>query len=190
MARRVEFEFDPFEIAGVDKSQLPATVVRQVLDDVGEYVVNSVLEDTANQRSAVDGSKFQKLSPEYKKKKVALGGSPVPNLELSTDMLSSLKVIKRGSNLTLTVGASEQDKADGHNNHSGDSRIPTRRFIPLAEEDGGFRPAITKGIQDIVEIAFEDFKQNSSESTGTVTKYSIEDILEKGLTVKLKGFLD
>ena len=59
MARKVDFLFDPFEIAGVNKSDLDKSIVTQALADVRDYVLEAVLSDTADLRSAVTGRPFK-----------------------------------------------------------------------------------------------------------------------------------
>jgi hypothetical protein len=167
MARKVEFEFDPFEIAGVDKDQLPASVIRDALDDVKNYVLEQVLLDVADTKSPVTGRNFKKLNSEYAKTKAKEGGTPIANLLLDGYMLDAVRIKSAGRDkLLLYVAADQSDKADGHNNHSGDSKLPTRRFIPYAEDDDSFRPAIRDGIKDIIENAIDGVrvKTDGSES--------------------------
>lgn len=156
MARKVEFIFDPFEMSGVDSSELDAATVSAVLSDVKDYVLEAVLSDTADLTSSVTGRQFPKLSPQYAKAKKAQGAKPIPNLELDGDMLSALRVTRSGSSLKLHVLASQADKADGHNNHSGESSLPARKFIPSEDLGETFRPAIRSGIKDIVMLALDE----------------------------------
>jgi hypothetical protein len=133
LARKVDFLFDPFEIAGVNKADLDKSIVTQALADVRDYVLEAVLSDTADQRSAVTGRAFPRLNPNYAKQKKAAGHKPIPNLEFDGDMLSSLQVIPAAAGrLKLTVSPDQADKADGHNNHSGESRLiwGDREFQP------------------------------------------------------------
>ena len=48
----------------------------------------------------------------------------------------------------------EQGKADGHNNFSGESKLPTRQFIP--KDNQSFRPDIKSEIQAIAEDFMEE----------------------------------
>jgi len=48
----------------------------------------------------------------------------------------------------------EEDKADGHNNFSGNSKLPTRRFIPDSSES--FNGRIESGINQILNRFRED----------------------------------
>lgn len=158
---KVQYKFDPFEIAGRDKKELSAGKREEVMSRVADYVKESVLVDVAESRSPVTGRRFKGLSTKgkdggYKARKVALGGDPTPNLRLRGAMLDSLVVDQGASRLTLTVGADQQDKADGHNNFSGKSKLPERKFIPDASNDEGFRPSIRDGIAAIIDAAIEE----------------------------------
>ena len=189
MARKVAFEFDPFEMAGIDKSSLDSRLVNEALSDIQDFVLESVLSDTAAQRSAVTGRPFAKLSPDYAKVKKGKGGKPVPNLELDGDLLSSLKVVKKSKGrLVLTVDDDQGDKADGHNNHSGDSPLPERKFIPSDDNGESFRPAIRNGIKDLVMMAVE--KQIDENISDAGEDADLETLVERGVKVTLRQFED
>lgn len=148
MARSVRFEFNPFEELGID--ELSRSSRGKALDDAAEYLREQILDYVASQKSPVEGyGRFQKLSENYAKLKSAKGGAPIPNLELSGAMLDALAVKRRGSNIVVEIKGKQGDKADGHNNHSGDSRLPLRRFIP--DEGEIFKSKIMGGISEIIE---------------------------------------
>lgn len=147
MPREVRFEFDPFEELGED---LPdGADRREVLEACADYIRDSVLEYVGSQNSPVSGhGSFPSLSKEYAKRKREAGHPPVPNLELSGEMLSSIRARVRGTSIVIDVAPSQADKADGHCNHSGDSDLPLRRFIPAADET--FKKPIIDGIKRII----------------------------------------
>jgi len=149
VATKVAFEFDPFELVGRDRSEATQEQRRQILDQVANYVLESVLSDVGDSRSPVTGRPFKKLDSDYAKQKRSEGGTPVANLLLGGDLLDSLLVRKKGEKLILTVSEDQMGKADGHNNFSGDSPLPRRQFVP--EEDETFRPAIRAGIEAIID---------------------------------------
>lgn len=157
MARDVSFEFDPFEMVGIDKEKLPDSVVREAMADIKDYVLEQILIDVANAKSPVTGERFEKLNTEYAKQKKKEGGRGIANLMLTGDMLDAVRIKSAGdSKLLLYVSADQSDKADGHNNHSGEStKLPTRRFIPLEDDGDSFRPGIERGIKDIIEQKIE-----------------------------------
>lgn len=150
MATKVAYEFDPFELVGRDKSEATREQRRQILEQVADYVLESVLSDVGDSRSPVTGRNFKKLDADYAKKKKAEGFTPAPNLLAEGDLLDSLLVRKDGDKLVLTVSDDQMEKADGHNNFSGDSKIPRRPFIPDEDQSETFRPAIRAGIEEII----------------------------------------
>ena len=154
--REVAYEFDPFDIAGVDPDTLTASQRKAVLDEVTDFILESVLLDVAESRSPVTGRAFKGLNKDYRAIKEDEGGTPVPNLELTGDLMDSLEVVKgKRGKLVLTVSDDQQGKADGHNNHSGDSKLPRRPFIPDAARGETFRPKIREGIEAIIEDLLE-----------------------------------
>lgn len=149
----VKYTFNPFELTG---TKPPAGASkREILKEISEFVVESVLDKVGETNSPVSGrGKFKALSPKYKKIKDDIG-PPIPNLELDGDMLDSLKAPIKGSTITLKVGFKENDKADGHCNFSGKSKIPTRRFIPKAKQGETFKKDIISGMRRLIK-AFEE----------------------------------
>lgn len=147
----VKFEFDPFELAGIEPPER-ASDRREALSEISEFVLEQVLSHVGDQNSPVAGyGKFPALSKSYKEFKRSEGGTPVPNLELSGDMLNALKVKStREGTIVMQITGKQGDKADGHNNHSGDSSLPLRRFIPA--EDETFKRGILEGIARIAEL--------------------------------------
>jgi len=153
MATRVEYIFDPFELVGASADTLTERDKSAALKEVASYVRESVLEYVSELKSPVSGQgSFKPLSKKYKEKKLAQGGSGNPDLVLDGDLLDSLVIRKGGGTaLSLTVASSQMGKADGHNNHSGDSRIPRRAFIPDGAEGETFKKQILQGIKEIIE---------------------------------------
>lgn len=146
---KVAYKFDPFEIAGVDPSGLSKADKLEILDDVSDIVITSVLEYVGSANSPVSGrGKFAPLDEKYAEKEH--GGDRNAKLELSGDLLGSLIVIKNGDSLVLTVPEEEQGKADGHNDFSGDSNLPTRRFIPNGADAETFKKSILNDIREHV----------------------------------------
>ena len=147
----VTYKFDPFKVTKTKKPK--GASKREILNEVQDFVVESVLDDVGATTSPVAGhGKFPKLTKKYRDIKKNLA-RPIANLEFSGDMLDSLKAPISGSELTLKVSQSQNDKADGHNNHSGKSSLPLRRFIPKGSET--FRPKILRGIKRIIK-SFEE----------------------------------
>lgn len=145
----VKYEFAPLKGVKISRDKKS-----ELNDLIADYVKESVLADVGAGRSPVTGQPFKKLSKEYAQKEH--GGDRTSHLELFGDMLDSLEVAVRGNKLTLTVGKDQMAKADGHNNFSGQSKIPTRPFIPNGEDGESFRPQIEQGIESIIELFLDD----------------------------------
>lgn len=146
MSYKVEFEFDPFEIAGVDPSDVKNKTA--VMEEVAEFVNEQVKDHCSSATSPVAGyGSFPKLTD---KRHIAAKGSSIADLYFEGDMLDALTTKKAGSTtLKTSVRPGKQsDKADGHCNHSGDSSLPTRRFVPGEGET--WKRAILSGIRSIV----------------------------------------
>ena len=145
----IYFDFDPWALAGKkkpkDKSEL-AAAKREIAD----FVLEAVIDAVGDGNSPVAGGKWKKsLSPAYKKLKSKESGVSFANMELTGEMLDSLEVVNQGSKLRLRVKGEAAGRADGHNNHSGKSKLPPREFIP--KDKGTFKRQIIMDIRDIIE---------------------------------------
>lgn len=144
----IKFEFNPFKQLGVELPE--GADKRAVLEEAAEFVREKVLEYMGNQVSPVAGhGRFPALSKDYKERKVQLGGSPVPNLELFGDLKDAIQVYVTGNRIGVKITGKEAKKADGHCNHSGDSELPLRRFVP--DEGETWKKAILDGAARIIE---------------------------------------
>lgn len=158
MARKVEFEFNPFKLTNTDKPK--GASKREILEEVRDFVLESVLDTVGDARSPVargSGGAYpwkRSLSKGYKEFKKGKGRL-IANMELSGDMLDAVRAPIRGSTITLKVGGKEGDKADGHNDHSGDSDLPLRRFVPSEKDKDTFTKPILSGIKRIIK-SFEE----------------------------------
>lgn len=131
----------------------------------------------ASEKSPVTGKGFKPLSKSYAAYKKATGADAVPNLEDSGDMLGALDFKSTPSGLEIGVYGSEAPKADGHNNLSGKSRIPERRFIPDVGES--FRPQIRDEIQEIVdEVLAESAEIREEDLEDVATRSDLYALLE------------
>jgi hypothetical protein len=120
-----------------------------VKEEIGEYLVEQILAATAESTSPVAGyGKFPALSKLYKAKKEEEGRSGVPNLDFDGDMLSALDYEITDEGLKIGVFGDQAPKADGHNNLSGESMLPLRRFLPDAGES--FKKDINSEIEAIL----------------------------------------
>lgn len=186
MATKVEFVFDPIELAGYDRKDFSPDAIKTIMQDASEIVTTEVLKNCAAQRSSVgDGGAWDGLSTEYANKKKILAGNKKANLELSGDMLSTLKVINRGRTLTLTVDPSQYGKADGHNNFSGESKLPERKFIPDAGNGETFSDDILSQIKRVVEDNVS--VGNVSSVSGNLFEEAIKSLVAEGLGIKIRN---
>ena len=150
----------------LDLSDIPKSQRDDVKDQVGNFLLEQVLQTVGSKSSPIQGKDWPKLSKEYAKEKKAEGYDPVPNLEATGAMLGSLefKMTPDGIKLGIFGDKEEVAKADGHNNFSGESKIPTRQFLPKSGEN--FDTDITKQIENIIldakasaaDVAKSDFK--------------------------------
>ena len=156
MATKVFYDFDPEEETGI---KVPKAKRGEALEAVADFVKESVLSTVGSGATPVEGGKWKKsLSKAYKKRKGDVSSSNFANLELHGDMLDSLDVVKkRGPKpLRLLVDDDQMDKADGHNNFSGKSKLPERNFIPDASRGQRLSPKIRRGMKSILEEYSED----------------------------------
>ena len=158
--------------------------------EIGDLIVNEILRYVQDGNSPVAGySAFKKLNPVYAKEEK--GGDKTPNMELNGDMLDALEFIsRRGSEIEIGIFKSSQvGKADGHNNFSGDSKLPLRRFIP--DENESFKRDIESKIKTII----NDYS-TGREDLGLLQDIE-ESIIAQGLSLSdvlganfLEDFLD
>lgn len=110
--------------------------------------MEQILTAVAKRRSPVTGESFEPLSAPYKKEKVNDGFSGTPDLSRSGDMLDSLDFRLVDGGLEIGVYGEAALRADGHNNLSGDSELPTRQFLPDVGEE--FTSDIMEGVDKLV----------------------------------------
>lgn len=147
--KKIFFEFDPFELIGVDAEEI--TSKREAKQRMAEVIREEVLNHVGQAKSPVAGESWKaSLSPGYKKYKAKYSSAKNANMELFGDMLDALDcVVKPNGNLELRVQGKQAPKADGHNNHSGKSTLPQRRFIP--DENQTFKREIIQKLKIIAD---------------------------------------
>jgi hypothetical protein len=156
MGYRVVYEFNPFDLTGVDKPTKTKDR-KEVLENIAEYVRDEILQYVGDAESPVAGrGKFKELTPAYKKVKAEISNSTEPNLELYGDMLDALEYEIQGNKIKIGWWSDpdEAAKADGHNNHSGKSSLPIRRAIPTKKET--FKKDIIQGMKEIAESMIDE----------------------------------
>lgn len=134
--------------------------------DIGSYLVEQILNNCA---SGVDinGDDFAELSPKYKAKKESITGENKANMRLTGDMLDALtfEITDKGVKVVVK-GEDQAAKADGHNNFSGKSKLPTKRqFLADKELPEDFISYIEeKKQEDILNLDDSDFIGMASQS--------------------------
>lgn len=124
--------------------------------ELSEFIIDKILDDTSNQRSAVTGQQWKQLgwnkgSVAYKKEKSKVASSNA-NLELTGEMLDALKGEIYRDGVEIGIFNEEQaQKSDNHNKFSAKSKktgLPQRQFLPRKNEQ--LRSGILK---DVIRLA-------------------------------------
>lgn len=139
-----------FELDLSDRlDQIPKSKVSEAKNEVKLELLNAILADVAVSKSPVDGSRFEKLSKDYRKIKKKKTGRSTADLRLRSDMLSSLRVGNTLSGIKVSILQKKQVlKAFNHN--VGDT-LPKRQFIPNDGLEETFRPGILRKINSIID---------------------------------------
>jgi len=160
---------------------IPKKDHKSILAEVGELLVEQTLTNLADSKSPVSGAPYKKtLSKDYGKKKEAETGSKAANLDLTGDMINSIDFEIDGDTLLLGVFGDDAPKADGHNNLSGKSDLPERRFLPKKGES--YKREISSLIEEVIAnkraetVNLKDSKLSQIES-----KSELYDYLQKEL---------
>jgi hypothetical protein len=132
----------------LDLSGVPKEDQAQVKKEIIDLVIDEILRYTADGKSPVEGmGSFKKLNKNYADKEKQ--GNETANLRLEGDMLESLQGRITASGILVGVSQDQTQKADGHCNFSGDSKLPLRRFIP--EEDEEFKTSIMDKVDKVID---------------------------------------
>lgn len=130
----------------------------KTLNEVGQYLVEQILESCGRSKTTVQGGKWkQGLSKKYAEYKKNQSSSVSANMELTGDMLDSLKFEVKGNKVEVGIFDYDQaQKADNHNKFSSASKstkVPQRQFIPKKGEQ--FRSDIRREINQIIQEAID-----------------------------------
>jgi hypothetical protein len=137
----------------------------ELYEEIGDYVVTTMLDLLGDGVSPVTGDEFKKLSQKYAD--AQKGGDQKPNLELEGDMLSALTF--EADAYGVKIGIWEEDeaiKAYGHTTgFKGhpvlEGKVAPRKIIPGPKEN--FAASIKEGIDQIIE-EFLDARKDSEEA--------------------------
>lgn len=133
-----------FEIPSFD--EIAPENREDLVNEVGEYLLDSILDYVGESKSPVAGGKFKKeLSDAYKK----ISGKNNANLDFTGSMLDSLEIIPDFENGTVTIGVFDPDETPKAFNHNEGDTLPQRQFIP--KEDELLKAEIIRGVSRILE---------------------------------------
>lgn len=131
-------------------AKVPKELKGEISKEVGEYLKEQILTYVASSSTPVSGASYKSsLSKSYAKFKKSEVGNTLANLELTGEMLDQLDYRVTSAGVEVGVYGSSARKADGHNNFSGSSDLPERRFLP--KEGEAFKAQITKEVTRIIE---------------------------------------
>lgn len=129
---------------------VPKSDRKKALRDVGEFLVEQVLDYIGQGKSPVSGvGDFKKLNKAYAEKEKA--GDRLANLDLNGSMLDALTFKVSGNK--VIVGIFDEDQAIKSYNHNKGDTLPKRQFIP---EKGQI---LKKDIRDNVDMIVEEYME-------------------------------
>jgi hypothetical protein len=165
----------------LDLSKVPKDQRKRVKEEIGEFVSNEVLRYLQTGNSPVSKrGRFKSLNKNYADEEK--GGNRTANLELDGDMLDAFgsKNTKDGIEVgIIRRQVTQSPKADGHNNLSGESKLPTRRFVPSEEES--FKQPIMNGVKRIIK---ENERQSVPERTPLKITERVQDEIQTAVTIE------
>ena len=134
---------------------VPKKLKQEIAEEVGEYLREQIVLSVNELSSPISGGKFKsKLSNEYAEQKRKMGGKPVANLQMTGEMIDQLDYKTTSSGIEIGVFGDSALKADGHNNLSGESTLPERRFLPDVGQS--FKSKINSEIEKIIKDKLVD----------------------------------
>lgn len=168
------------EIDLFDDVSVPKSAREQVAQAVGEFLIEQTQIKLAQGESPIEGyGKFKRLSKEYAAHKVDEGGSSIPDLESSGEMRDQLTFKTTAKGIEIGVIGPSAPKADGHNNLSGASDLPLRRFIPDVGET--YKGEISRQVKEIItDIVGEQHEFEKDDFEDVETKAGLYAILTQG----------
>jgi hypothetical protein len=141
---------------------------KRISEEVGTFLIEQTLINVASSKSPISSqSSFPALSKTYKKKKLEEVGHSRPDLQFSGDTLDDLTFEETPEGIKIGVFGDRAPIADGHNNLSGKSKLPTRKFIPSKGEN--YKADITREVKRIVADNLASETKVSKETFANVT---------------------
>jgi hypothetical protein len=130
-----------------DLENVPEEDRETALEDVGQFLVDSILDYVGQGKSPVSGKRdFKALSTPYADREK--GGDTLANLDLTGGMLDSLTYKVVGDK--VVVGIFDEDEAIKAYNHNIGDTLPKRQFIPDDAKGESLKSDIQRGISSII----------------------------------------
>jgi len=122
---------------GEVRAYTPIVKQSEVLNEIGQKVVDKILDNTLNSRDK-DGKPFKSYQPSYTEStrfKIYKGSNKTVNLKLTGNMHADLAVVNQTST-TVTVGFTDFEEAQKAKGHiTGANYLPRRDFFGLKKEE-------------------------------------------------------
>lgn len=151
---------------------------RAIKDQAGEIIVDHILGRVSQAKSPISGGRWPALSSGYKKFKQAEGAGSKANMEFSGDMLDRLGFKRTENGVKIQITGKEARKADGHNNFSGRSNLPQRKFLP--EEGDSFGSTVKREIDSLIADQVAKSRNiRKSDIPGITTKSALNAFIRK-----------
>lgn len=158
--------------------KLPTRIKKRIQDEVGNFLVEQTIILGTQSKSPVQGaSNFKALtSKEYKLKKQKEVGNTKANLEFSGQMWDEFDYEPTDKGVAVGVYGERAPAADGHNNLSGKSSLPTRRSIPDVGQN--YKKDIQKEVERIIaDVIAEESTFKRKDFINITTKKALYDRL-------------
>lgn len=157
--------------------KLPTAVKDRIRDEVGTYLVEQTQVALSEKKSPVSGETIPALqSKEYKALKKREVGNTSADLEFSGTMKDEITFKPTKDGIKLGVFGERAGAADGHNNFSGQSSLPKRRFLPATGQK--FKSEIERTVDQIVaDIVSEEMSFKESDFKDVTTKKELIQVL-------------
>lgn len=156
---------------------LSPKIQNRIREEVGTYIVEQSLAAVAESKSPVMGESIPALKKgPYREKKAQELGTTRADLQYSGEMLDELDFRPAPDGIKVGVFGERAPAADGHNNLSGKSSLPRRRFIP--DEGQEYKSEIKKEVSRIVaDVIAEETRFKKSDFAGVETKSELLKVL-------------
>lgn len=160
-----------------DGRDLSTKIQNRIREEVGTYIVEQSLAAVAESKSPVVGESIPALKKgPYREKKSQELGTTRADLQFSGEMLDSFDFKSAPEGIKVGVFGERAPAADGHNNLSGKSDLPRRRFIP--DEGQNYKSDITKEVNRIVaDVIAEETRFKKSDFADVTTKSELLAVL-------------